>query len=80
MKKTYISIGQKTEKTLQNPYGWKRADYIDENEIAVLILGGNGTDNDKRANGYAGHINELLEAHGLKKNVKIYAVMYRNDT
>ena len=55
MRKTYISIGQRVEKTLRNPDGWKRADFIDENEVCVLVLGGNGTDDDKKANGYAKH-------------------------
>ena len=79
MKKTYISLGYRTQKTAENEHGWKHVDYIDENEICVLMIGGNGTESDKQANGYAKIIERVLEKHGLKDEVKVYSVVYRND-
>jgi len=80
MKKTYISIGQRVEKSAAHPYGWKRADFIDENETCVLVLGGNGADNDQKANGYAKCVDELLKQYNLKDGVHIYSVIYRNES
>ena len=79
MKKMYIDIGQRVEKSFAYPYGWRRADYIPEDETCVLILGGSGANDDRRANAYAKDIDELLEENNLKEGVKIYSVVYRAD-
>ena len=79
MKKIYINIGQRVEKSFVRPYGWRRADYIPEDETCVLVLGGSGANDDRRANAYAKDIDELLEENNLKEGVKIYSVVYRAD-
>lgn len=76
---TYIRIGQRVEKTPANEHGWKRVDFIDENETCVVVLGGNGTDNDVSASGYAKHVVELLEQYELDDKVNVYSVVYCDE-
>lgn len=79
MKKTYISLGRRTEKNAENRFGWKHVDFIDENETCVLVIGGNGTEDDEHANGYAKIVDGVLEKHGLKDGVSVYSVIYHNE-
>lgn len=69
-------IGQRVEKTEDNPFGFKIAKEIPEDEICVLFFGGNGTDSPKKANGYMSGIKELLESSGISTPVNIYSVLY----
>ncbi len=81
MYKTYIRLGKRVPKTIYNELGWKRVDFIDENEPCALVLGGNGTASDQAANGYAKHIEALLEEKGVKKeDVAVYSIMYSDDS
>ena len=79
MPKTYINIGQRVKKNAQNVYGWKKVDFIDDNETCVLVLGGNGTITAAASNGYAKHIEKLLERFELNNKVNIYAITYLSD-
>ena len=69
-------IGQRVEKTGDNPYGFKNIDSITADETAILFLGGNATNSDKRANGYLSSLEKLLETHNIKENVSLYAAIY----
>ena len=81
MYKTYIRLGKRVPKSVYNELGWKRVDFIDENETCVLVLGGNGTASDQAANGYAKHMEDVLEEKGVKKeDVAIYSIMYCDDS
>ncbi len=77
--KTYIRIVQKVEESPRYEHGRKRVDFIDENETCVLVLGGNGTNSDDRANGYAKYVDELLRWRDAKEGVNIYSVVYCDD-
>lgn len=79
METIYISIGQRVEKSSSHPHGWKRVDYVPEDETCVVVLGGSGADSDRHANSYAKDIDELLEENNLKKSVQIYSIVYRTD-
>ena len=68
--KTYIRIVQKVEESPRYEHGRKRVDFIDENETCVLVLGGNGTNSDDRANGYAKYVDELLDYEDLDKYIQ----------
>ncbi len=79
MDKIYISIGKRVPKTTENKLGWKRADFIDENEVCVLVLGGSGTENAELANGYTKIISHTLKANNLREKVGLYSIIYRSD-
>ena len=76
MDTTRISIGERVKKSFQNPYGWENVDSIPFNEVCILVLGGNGTNSDEKANGYTKSIENLLEERSLRKGVGIYAIVY----
>ncbi|HCU58478.1 MAG TPA: hypothetical protein DIC64_00675 [Alphaproteobacteria bacterium] len=79
MRKTYILIGKRIEKSEAHPYGWKRVDFVPEDETCVVVLGGNGTENDEQSNGNAKSVDLLLKAYGLRDGVNVYSIIYRND-
>ena len=79
MRKTYILIGKRIEKSEAHPYGWKRVDFVPEDETCVVVLGGNGTENDEQSNGNAKPVDLLLKAYGLRDGVNVYSIIYRND-
>ena len=72
---SFVSIGLRTEKTEDNPLGYKTVENIPNNDVCVLYLGGDGATNDKAANGYAKIIeNEILDT--LSSDVPVYSVTY----
>lgn len=71
-----ISIGQRVEKSEDNPLGWQQVDSIKGDEVCVLFLGGDGTTTDKRANGYLKNLEGLLEQHGVTDKIGLYSVVY----
>lgn len=70
------SIGQRIEKTDDNPHGFKSVDQIDSDETAILFLGGNATNSDRSANGYLSSLEKLLQHHKIEENVALYAAIY----
>ncbi len=70
------SIGQRVEKTDHNPHGFKHVDDITTDEPAILVLGGNGADSDRRVNGYLSSLEKLLERHKIQEKVSLYAAIY----
>lgn len=73
---SHSSLGQRVEKTDDNPYGFKIVDHIPNDETAVLFLGGNITNSEKNANGYLSSLEDLLQKNNLKGKVAIYAAIY----
>ncbi len=77
--KSSISLGQRVGKTENNPFGFKKIDSIQPEEICILYLGGDGTQTDKQANGYLSSTQKLLENNlspeDLSK-VSLYAPVY----
>ena len=70
-----IEIGKRTDKTEDNPYGYTKVDFIPEDEVCVLYLGGDGATSDKAANGYAKIIkNEILSE--INPDIPVYSIKY----
>lgn len=68
-------VYQRTEKSDDNPFGLLETQSIPHDECCVVYLGGDGSVNDKAANGYAKIIeNEILKPLNLK--VPVYSVKY----
>ena len=78
MDTTHISIGKRVEKTFQNIHGWQKVDTLPKDEVCVLVLGGSGTNDDEKANGYAKTIRHILDFYHLKNDVSVYSVCYKN--
>ena len=71
-----VMFGHRTNKTEENPLGWKQIDNIPADEVCVLFLGGDGTLTDKAANGYLSSVEDLLIEKGLKDRVQLYGIVY----
>lgn len=72
---SHVSIGLRTEKTENNPHGYREVEKIPANEVCVLYLGGDGSTTDKQANGYAKIIeNEILNS--IETKIPVYSVRY----
>ncbi|MBR5904800.1 MAG: hypothetical protein IKZ49_04725, partial [Alphaproteobacteria bacterium] len=69
-------IGQRVEKTEENPHGFQIVNGIPIDETCVLFLGGNGTTDGQKLNGYLGDVKTVLEKSGLDGKVGIYGVIY----
>lgn len=70
-----IELGLRTEKTDNNEFGWSIVNNIPYDEPCVLYLGGDGTNDDRAANGNAKIIEEdILKPIGIK--IPIYSVKY----
>lgn len=68
-------IGLRTQKTEDNPHGYVNVDSISGDKVCVVCLGGDGTDGNREANGYAKTIeNEILDTIDAK--VPVYSVAY----
>lgn len=70
-----IKIGRRIEKTEDNQYGWQKDCIVPYDEPCVVVLGGDGCDDDRKANGYAKEIEKDLLI-GLGKKVPVYSVVY----
>ena len=70
------SVGQRVEKTEDNPHGFKSVDNITVDETAILFLGGNATNSDRSANGYLSSLEKLLQHHKVEENIALYAAIY----
>ena len=71
-----VEIAKRIEKTIDDEHGCKIVDAIPIDEACILVLGGNGSDSPKNANGYMKNIEYLLSVNGLEKGVGIYSVIY----
>ncbi len=70
-----IELGLRTEKTNNNKFGWSIVDQIPFDEPCVLYLGGDGTNDDKAANGNAKIIEkDILEPLGI--TIPVYSIKY----
>ena len=70
-----IELGLREAKTTDNKFGWSIVDKMPYDEPCVLYLGGDGTTDDKAANGNAKIIEEyILKPLGIK--VPVYSVKY----
>ena len=70
-----LEIGLRTEKTEDNKFGWSIVDKVPYDEPCVLCLGGDGTNNDRAANGNAKIIEEdILRPMGIK--IPVFSVKY----
>lgn len=78
-KMSSVEIGMRTEKTEDNPYGYVKVDSISKDEVCVLCLGGDGTTEDKAANGFAKVVkNQVLTE--INADIPVYSVTYNfND-
>ena len=82
---SHIIIGQRTEKTKENPHGFWLVNNVPFDEPAILALTGSGTkeragiDNQagyRSANGYLSDIEKILQRGDLTQKVGLYAVIY----
>ena len=77
--KSSISLGQRVDKTENNPFGFKKIDTIQPDDICILYLGGDGTLTDKQANAYLSSTQKLLEDNLSQEDfqkVSLYAPVY----
>lgn len=71
-----VEIAKRVEKSLENKYGYQAVEQIPIDEVSVLVLGGNGTDDPEKTNGYMKSMEYLLDTNGLRDNIGIYSVVY----
>ena len=70
-----VKIGLRTTKTEDNPNGYITIENIPNDEVCVLYLGGDGSTDDKAANGYAKIIeNEILDT--VNTSIPVYSITY----
>ena len=72
---SYAMLGERIEKTEENPYGWIRCTTVNPEDAVCLILGGQSTTTDSSVNHYCSEIEKLLNENGLRKNVKIMGII-----
>ena len=70
------TVGQRSAKTADNPFGFSNVTEIDITEPAILFLGGSATSSNKNANGYLSSLEELLRVHHIDENIGLYAAVY----
>lgn len=71
-----VRYGKRVKKTEENPLGWIDIKEIPVTEPCVFILGGDGSNTPKAANGYMKSVEALLNKNGLNDGVGIYSVVY----
>ena len=75
---SHLYVYQRTEKTEDNPFGFVERKQIPADEACVVYLGGDGTEKEKAANGYAKIIkNEILAPMNI--DMPVYSVRYDFD-
>lgn len=74
--KSKVSVFKRGEKTEDNVFGMTQSDKQNIDETCILVLGGDGTRNEKALNGYLGEIYYLLKEHNLQEQVSVYGVVY----
>ncbi|MBP5534511.1 MAG: hypothetical protein J6Y03_03290 [Alphaproteobacteria bacterium] len=71
---SHVIIGQRVEKSEENPHGFKHVFSVPPDKPAVLFFGGTGTEvdkgSDKSANGYLSHLETYLKKSGIEKILK----------
>ena len=68
-------IGLSSEKTPKNQQEWKLINTVPYNQPCIVYLGGDGTDNDKKAQHYAKEVrHEVMRTLGRK--IPVYSVFY----
>ncbi len=70
------TLGERVEKSADNPLGWRTVESISKDEVCILALGGNGTTTEKSANGYLKAIENFVIQNGFEGKVKFYASVY----
>ena len=71
-----VRYGKRVKKTETNTVGYVAVDKISIDEPCVLVLGGDGSNTPKAANGYMKQIESLLQANNIDDTVGIYSVVY----
>lgn len=71
-----VMFGQRVEKSLAHPYGYAPVEEIPTEKPCILIFGGSGVDNPRKANNNMGDVRNLLEKYGLEESVDVYSVIY----
>lgn len=72
---SHLYVYQRTEKTEDNPFGFVEREQIPADEVCVVYLGGDATEKEKDANGYAKIIkNEILAPMNI--DMPVYSVRY----
>lgn len=76
--KSHVIIGQRIEKTPENPHGFRHVDNVPYDKPAVLFFGGTGSDDDRAANGYLSKIEKILDAekYNIKDPVGLYGIIH----
>lgn len=69
-----IAIGKRVSKSIENIHGWKAVDTIPEG-VCIVYIGGDGTETDKMANGYAKVLSEEI-IKPLSQNIPVYSLKY----
>ena len=71
-----VMFGQRVERSLAHPYGYAPVEEIPIEKPCILIFGGSGVDNPRKANNNMGDVRNLLEKYGLEESVDVYSVVY----
>ena len=70
-----VFIGTRVEKTDENPQGWKNVSQIPADEVCVVFLGGDGTQDERSSNGNVKGIQEEI-GKVFGSEVSVYGVGY----
>ena len=70
--KSYVKLGLRVKKSKLYPHGWQEITQIPPDEPCVLALGGIGTNDSKKANGFTKMIISILK----NKKIPVYGVEY----
>ena len=72
---SFAMLGERIEKTAENPYGWIRQTAVNPEDTVCLVLGGQSTTTDSSVNHYCSEIEKLLNDNGLRQNVRIMGII-----
>lgn len=72
---SFAMLGERIEKTAENPYGWIRQTAVNPGDTVCLVLGGQSTTTDSSVNHYCSEIEKLLNDNGLRQNVRIMGII-----
>ncbi len=69
------TIFRRTEKTQKNPHGFTEIKKVPQEQVCIVCFGGDATDTNKKANGYAKFVEGILNSADIK-DVPIYTIKY----
>lgn len=75
LEQSHAHFGERVEKSVENPYGWRNITDVNPADTVCLVLGGQSTTTDSSVNFYCSDIEKLLQKHNLREQVRVMGVV-----